>query len=133
MVTADLGQKISPASPAMVSGLSLGVCNSDAIAVEIGLTKAQKWLIEWLREGVKHDEKHMAFLKDMEEDTRQANKLARPLDGDEALALMQKVLPDLKVGQPRTKCKRELLNLESSINYDITNGPSRGRKGKTIV
>ena len=74
-----------------------GVCNSDTIAVEIGLTKAQKWLIEWLREGVKHNEKHMAFLKDMEEYTHRANKVAHPLDGDEALALMQKVLPDLKV------------------------------------
>jgi hypothetical protein len=42
IVTADPGKKISPASPAVVSGLSLGVCNSDAIAVDIGLTKAQK-------------------------------------------------------------------------------------------
>jgi hypothetical protein len=124
MVTADLGQKTSPASPMVVSGVSVGVCNSDAIAVENGLTKAQKWLIEWLREGVKHDEKHLAFLKDMEEDARRANKVARPPDGDEVLALMKKVLLDLKVGQPRAKGKRELLNLESSINYGITNGPS---------
>jgi hypothetical protein len=83
-----------------------GVCNSDAIAVDIGLTKAQKWLIEWLREGVKHDEKHMAILKDMEEDTRRANKVARPPDCDEELALMQKVLLDLK--EPKTKGNREL-------------------------
>ena len=46
--------------------------------MDIGLTKTQNWLIEWLREGVKHDEKHMAILKDMEEDTRRAKKVARP-------------------------------------------------------
>ena len=99
MVTADPGQKISPASPAVVSGLSLGVCNSDAIAVDIGLIKARKWLIEWLREGANYNEKHLAFLKDMEKNTCRANKVARPPDCAEELALMQKVLLDLKVGQ----------------------------------
>ena len=62
------------------------------------------------------------------------------LDGDEEdrkLALLNEVkenfLWDIKVMQPRTKGKRELLNLESSINYGIASGPSRRRKGKTIV
>ena len=32
---------------------------------------------------------------------------------------MQEVIRDLKVGQPRTKGKRELPNIKSSINYDI--------------
>ena len=31
--------------------------------VENGLTKPQKWLIEWLRTGVKEDDPHMASLK----------------------------------------------------------------------
>ena len=55
----------------------MGVCTSDTITVENGLTKSQKWLIEWLREGVKDDKPHMAILKDMEEDYLQANKVAR--------------------------------------------------------
>jgi hypothetical protein len=28
----------------------------------------QKWLIEWMRAGVKDDDPHMASLEDMEED-----------------------------------------------------------------
>jgi hypothetical protein len=39
------------------TGLSTGVCTSDT-TMENGLTKSQKWLIEWLREGVKDDEPH---------------------------------------------------------------------------
>ena len=35
--------------------------------------------------------------------------------------------------QPRTKGKRELLNLESFVNYGIANASSRRRKGKTTV
>jgi hypothetical protein len=45
--------------------------------VENGLTKPQKWLIECLRAGVKDDDPHMVSLKDMEEDFRRANKVAR--------------------------------------------------------
>jgi hypothetical protein len=127
------------------TGLSLGVSTSNTITVENGLTKSQKWLIEWLREGVKDDEPHMVILKDMEEDYRWANKVAhngelspnppdRVLHGDEEdrkLALLNEVkkncLRDTKVVQPRTKGKRELLNLESSINYSIASGPTRRR------
>jgi hypothetical protein len=96
---------------------------------------------------------HMAILQDMEEDYLRANKVAhneelspnpldRVLDGDEedrTLALLNEVkenfLCNIKVMlmQPKTKGKRELLNLESSINYSIASGPSRRRKGKTIV
>jgi hypothetical protein len=67
--------------------------------VENGLTKPQKWLFEWLRESVKQDEKHLAFLKVLEEDTCRANKVARPPDGIDELALMQEVIRDLKVGE----------------------------------
>jgi hypothetical protein len=45
--------------------------------IENGLTKPQEWLIEWLRAGVKDNDPHMASLKDMEEDFRRANKVAR--------------------------------------------------------
>jgi hypothetical protein len=62
------------------------------------------------------------------------------LDGDEedwTLALLNEVkenfLCDIKVMQPKTKGKKELLNLESIINYGIASGPSQRRKGKTIV
>ena len=113
-------------------GLSLGVCNVDDIAVENGLTKPQK-LFEWMREKVKHNEMHLAFLKDMEEKTRRANKVAIPPGAVEGSALMQEVMRDLKVRQTRTKGKRELLNLESSINYGLASGPSQGRKGKNIA
>ena len=134
------------------TGLSLGISTSDTITVENGLTKSQKWLIEWLREGVKDDELHMEILKDMEEDYRRANKVVRDgelspnppdwmLHGDKEedrkLALLNEVkknfLRDTKDVQPRTKGKRELLNLESSINYSIASRPTRRRKGKTIV
>jgi hypothetical protein len=97
--------------------------------VENGLTKPQKWLIEWMRAGVKDDDQHMASLKDMEEDFRWANMVAcngklfpdpldQGLDGDEEedrklvyqkLALLNKVkenfLWEIKVVQPRTKVK----------------------------
>jgi hypothetical protein len=94
----------------------------------------------------------MASLKDMEKDFRRANKVARNgklspdppdkgLDGDEEedwkLALLNNVkenfLREIKATQPRTKGNRELLNLESSINYGIASVSSRRRKGKTIV
>jgi hypothetical protein len=39
----------------------------------------------------------------------------------------------MEVARPRTKGKRELLNLESSINYGIASASSKRRKGKTIV
>ena len=69
------------------------------------------------------------------------NPSDRVWDGDEEedwkLALLNEVkenfLREMKVMQPRSKGKRELLNLESSINYGIASRPSRRRKGKTIV
>ena len=90
--------------------------------MENGLTKSQKWLIEWLREGVKDDELHMVILQDMEEDYRWANKLAcdgalspvppdRVWDGDEEedrkVALLNEVkenfLREIKVVQSRVR------------------------------
>jgi hypothetical protein len=47
--------------------------------------------------------------------------------------LKENFLREIKVAQPRIKGKRELLNLESSINYGIASASSRNRKGKTIV
>jgi hypothetical protein len=49
---------------------------SDTITVENGLTKPQKWLMEWLRAGVKDEDPHMASLEDMEKNFRRANKEA---------------------------------------------------------
>jgi hypothetical protein len=77
-------------------GLSLRVYNTDDIAMENGLTKPQKLLFEWMREKVKHNEVHLAFLKDMEEKTRRANKVAIPPAAVEGSALMQEVMRDLK-------------------------------------
>jgi hypothetical protein len=118
------------------TGLSLVICNTD----EYGLTKPQKWLIEWLR--VEDDDKNRALLEDMEVLFRQANMEARdrkmlPEEEDQNLVSLiekfEKFLSEKKkVVQTRTKGNRELLNLESSINYGIASRPSRRRKGMTI-
>jgi hypothetical protein len=119
------------------------------MTLENGPTKSHKWLIEWLREGVKDDEPHMVILQDMEENYHRANKVAhdgelspdplvRVWDGneeeDQKLALLNKVkenfLWEIRVVQPRTKGKRELLNLESSINYGIASGPFSEKEGQ---
>jgi hypothetical protein len=106
--------------------------------VENGLTKPQKWLIEWMRAGVKDDVLHLASLKDMEEDFCRANKVAhngklspdppnQGLVGDEEedrkLTLLNEVkenfLREIKVVQPRAN--------------GLSSASSRRRKGKTIV
>jgi hypothetical protein len=92
--------------------------------------------------GVEDDDKNRALLEDMEVLFRQANMEARdrkmlPEEEDQNLVSLiekfEKFLSEKKkVVQTRTKGNRELLNLESSINYGIASRPSRRRKGMTI-
>ena len=114
--------------------MSLGKCNT----VEYGLAKPQKWLIERLR--VEDDDKNRALLGDMEVLFHQANIKTRnrdmyPKEEDRNLAsLIENVeifLSKKKVMQ-RTKGNRELLDLESSINYGIASRHLRRKKGMTI-
>ncbi|KAE8038012.1 hypothetical protein FH972_010560 [Carpinus fangiana] len=49
------------------------------IPMEDGLTIPQWWLLDWLRDQVKHDEARLAYLMDVEEEARQLNKIAIPL------------------------------------------------------
>jgi hypothetical protein len=46
---------------------------------------------------------------------------------------IEKFLGGKLVEQPRFKGKRELTNLESSINYGIAHRPSRTRRGKITM
>ena len=63
------------------------------------------------------------------------------LDYDEeeepTLALLDPIkydfLREVKVAWPKTKGKRELLNLESSVNYGNAKASARRRKGKAHV
>jgi hypothetical protein len=57
-----------------------------------GLTNPQWWLLEWLRDQVKHDEAQLAYLMDMEEEVRQLNKVAIPPGVVEGSELMQSKL-----------------------------------------
>jgi hypothetical protein len=59
------------------------------ISMENGLTIPQWWLLEWLRDQVKHDEVQMAYLMDVEEEARQLNKVAILLGAVEGFELMQ--------------------------------------------
>jgi hypothetical protein len=57
-------------------------CSLDSPQVGFGLTKSQIWLLEWMKDKLKNhievkDEDHSAFLKDMEEDFRWLNTVAR--------------------------------------------------------
>jgi len=55
--------------------------------------------------------------------------------GEEFLAIRdameEEFYQDKMITHQKTKGKRELLNLKSSINYGNTNAPSRRQKGKT--
>jgi len=37
------------------------------------------------------------------------------------------------IARQKTKGKRELLNLKSSINYNVASAPSRREKGKALM
>jgi hypothetical protein len=62
------------------------------IPMENGLTNPQWWLLEWLRDQVKHDEAQLAYLMDVEEEARQLNKVAIPPCAVEGSELMQSEL-----------------------------------------
>jgi hypothetical protein len=62
------------------------------IPMENGLTILQWWLLEWLRDQVKHDEAQLAYLMGVEEEARQLNKVAIPPGAVEGSELMQSEL-----------------------------------------
>jgi hypothetical protein len=62
------------------------------ILLDDGLTNPQWWLLEWLRDQVKHDEAQLAYLMDVEEEARQLNKVAIPPGAVEGSELMQSEL-----------------------------------------
>ena len=57
-------------------------------------------------------------------------------DEDPTLALMDEVKEDfvleVEVVRSRTKGKRKLLNLESSVKYGLASASFRRRRGKTV-
>lgn len=68
--------------PLKLYNSTTGPCSSDTISVEFGLTKSQKWQIEWMKVKVKdseelQDEDRLVLLKNMEEDFRWENRVAR--------------------------------------------------------
>jgi hypothetical protein len=68
-------------------------------------------LLEWVLDGVKNEDLPFAILEAIEEDFHQVKKDARL----------------------KTKGRRKVLNLESSIKYGDASMPSRRRKGKAHV
>jgi len=64
-------------------------------------------------------------------------KLDRVEDEDSSLAILdafeEDFLREVKVVRPKTKGRREILNLVSSINYGDASTSSRHRKGKAHV
>jgi hypothetical protein len=62
------------------------------IPMENGLTNLRWWLLEWLRDQVKHDEAQLAYLMDVEEEACQLNKVAIPPGVVEGSELMQSEL-----------------------------------------
>jgi hypothetical protein len=51
--------------------------------------------------------------------------------GEEAMAIRDAMEEEFQlIARHKSKGKRELLNLHSSINYGDAKNPSRGRKGK---
>jgi hypothetical protein len=62
------------------------------IPLDDGLTNPQWWLLEWLRDQVKHDDAQLAYLMEVEEEARQLNKVAIPPGAVEGSELMQSEL-----------------------------------------
>jgi U3 small nucleolar ribonucleoprotein component len=64
-------------------------------------------------------------------------ELDRVEDEDSSLAIMDAFEDDflrkVKVARPKTKGRREILNLVSTINYGDASASSRHRKGKAHV
>ena len=65
--------------------------------MENGLTILQWWLLEWLRDQVKHDEMQLAYLMGVEEEARQLNKVAIPPGAVEGSELMQSELMQVMI------------------------------------
>jgi hypothetical protein len=59
------------------------------------------------------------------------------VQGEESLAILDAMEDefhrDKMIARQKTKGKRELLNLKSSINYGIASAPSRREKGKALM
>jgi len=59
------------------------------------------------------------------------------VQGEESLAILDAMEDefhrDKMIARQKTKGKRELLNLKSSINYGVANAPSRRGKGKALM
>jgi hypothetical protein len=62
------------------------------ISMANGLTYPQWWLLEWLRDQVKHDEAHLAYLTGVEEEACQLNKVSIPPSAVKGSELMQSKL-----------------------------------------
>jgi hypothetical protein len=59
------------------------------------------------------------------------------VQGEESLAILDAMEDefhrDKMIARQKTKGKRELLNLKSSINYNVASAPSRREKGKALM
>jgi hypothetical protein len=59
------------------------------------------------------------------------------VNGEESLAILDAMEDefhrDKMIARQKTKGKRELLNLKSSINYSVASAPSRRGKGKALM
>jgi hypothetical protein len=59
------------------------------------------------------------------------------VQGEESLAILDAMEDefhrDKMIARQKTKGKRELFNLKSSINYGVANAPSRRGKGKALM
>jgi hypothetical protein len=135
----DLDPDLDPEKCAVVAS-PWDFCTIDTTSVE--LTDTQLGLIERLREELKVNDTTKVVLKHIEEIFLWVNKGVRDgvLSTEEGKSILafhfeqiEKFLGRKLVEQPRFKGKRELLNLESSINYGIALGPSQTRRGKIIV
>jgi hypothetical protein len=119
-------------------------CTFDTIidTTSVELTDTQLGLIERPRKELKVNDTTKVVLKYIKESFLRVNKgvLDGALSTEEAESILafhfeqiEKFLGGKLVEQHRFKGKRELSNLESSINYGITCGPSRTRRGKITV
>jgi hypothetical protein len=125
-------------------GASLDFCTFDTIidTTSVESTNTQLGLIECLRKELKVNDTTKVVLKYIKESFLRVNKgvldgVLSTKEGESILAFhfeqIEKFLGGKLVEQHRFKGKRELSNLESSINYGITRGPSRTRRGKITV
>jgi hypothetical protein len=74
--------------------------------------------LDWVLDCDEEEDPYSVVLDDVEEDVLRVMDVARPR---------------AKGIRPRNKGKRELSNLESSVNYGMASASSRRRKGKISV